>query len=159
MDTSFVKNFHLFSYLIRFYKFLQDVTRKFTQEKLLQSCILYSVVRARTLTTGSKYSKSYFFGLLLALRLPLMMLHNPLNTWTIEVTWLIKITKSPISHCLLPPKFSIPRDRWKASTLNIIWLHVGHLANWQYLSTFTRLVTTKLDRMLTSGRNNENANT
>ena len=159
MDTSFVKNFHLFSYLIRFYKFLQDVTRKFTQEKLLQSCILYSVVRARTLATGSKYSKSYFFGYLLALGLPLMTLHNRLNTWTMRSRDTLKSLNLLYHIAYCHQNFPFPRDRWKASTLNVIWLHVGHLANWQYFSTFTRLMTTKLDRMLTSGRNNENANT
>ena len=85
--------------------------------------------------------------------LPPIKSQKPLNSWSHEVTWQIKMIKSSILQCLWSRTCFFPEDLWEATSLKVTWPDVDHVLNWyNYISTFTRLMASDLGRALTSER-------
>ena len=86
--------------------------------------------------------------------LPPIKVLIPLVTWSCKISWQTKTIIYPLPQCLWPPDLPVwwltLRGSYHIVTRPLIRL-LDHVIIWKfYFSTFTRLVATKLGRVLTS---------
>ena len=89
---------------------------------------------------------------------PFIKLFDPLVTCSQKITWETKAILSPLPQCLwllnlLSWRLMLTSSYHSVTWSLIRWSYLDHVSVWKiYISTLTRLVATKLGRVLTTGR-------